>query len=170
MKFLITGATGRVGSRFVPHVLQKGHQVKALIRDDSKAHSLADLGVDIVKGDLTDAKSLPPAVKGIDVVIHLAAYFRVRNDDEGIKATNEFGTIALADAALTAGVKRFVFASTGLVYGSTNTRPCREDDQCTGSHMAYPASKIAAEDALLKIHKEKNLDVRIARFGFVYGA
>jgi nucleoside-diphosphate-sugar epimerase len=170
MKILITGATGRVGSRFAPHVLQKGHAVRVLLRDESKAKSLAELGAEVIKGDLNDAKSLIPAVKGIDLIIHLAAYFRVRNDDEGIKKTNESGTIALAEAAISAGVKRFVFASTGLVYGQENIHPSREEDQRNGLLMAYPASKIAAENSLLKMYKEKNFDIRIARLGFVYGA
>src|SRR5580698_5018372 len=71
---------------------------------------------------------LCPAVEGIDAVIHLAALFRTFTDNEGIIKTNHAGTVALANASIAAGVKRFIFASTGNVYGSDYGRPAKEDD------------------------------------------
>ena len=52
MKILITGATGKVGSRFVPRMLAKGHDVRILVRDAAKASALAELGARVVIGDL----------------------------------------------------------------------------------------------------------------------
>jgi nucleoside-diphosphate-sugar epimerase len=161
MKILVTGATGKVGSRFVPRLIAKGYDVTILIRDAAKAP-----GAKVVVGDLYDPNTLPPAVAGMDAVIHLAALFRTFTDNEGIVKTNHAGTVALAQAAITAGVKRFVFASTGNVYSSGYGRPAKEDDIVNiNDPRAYSSSKIAAEQELLKL----DLDVRVLRLGFVYG-
>ncbi len=170
MKILVTGATGKVGSRFVPRLLAKGHDVSILVRDAAKASTLAELGAQVVIGDLFNADTLPPAVEGMDAVIHLAALFRTFTDNEGIVKTNHEGTVALANAAMTAGVKRFIFVSTGNVYSSGYKHPAKEDDPVDiNNPRAYSSSKIAAEQELLSLHKNTGFDVRVLRLGFVYG-
>lgn len=170
MKILVTGATGKVGSRFVPRLLAKGYDVSILVRDAAKASELTGLGAKPITGDLYDAGTLPPAVAGMDAVIHLAALFRTFTDNEGIVKTNREGTIALAEAALAAGVKRFIFASTSNVYGGGYRRPAREDEKTDiNDPRAYSSSKIAAEQELLSLHQNKGFDVRILRLAFVYG-
>jgi len=170
MKILITGATGKVGSRFVPRMLAKGYDVRILVRDAAKASALVKLGARVVIGDLYSTDTLPPAVDGIDAVIHLAAFFRTFTDNEGIIKTNHTGTVALANASIAAGIKRFIFASTGNVYRSGYQHPAKEDDAVNiNDPRAYSSSKIAAEQELLSLHKNKGLDVRILRLGFVYG-
>lgn len=162
MKILVTGATGKVGSRLVPRLIAKGFDIRVLVRDASKA----PVGTEIAVGDLFDAASLGPAVAGIDAVIHLAALFRTFTDNEGIIKTNHDGTIALADAAVAAGVKRFVFTSTSNVYSPGYGHPAKEDDILNSNDpRAYSASKIAAEKELL----QRDMDVRILRLAFVYG-
>lgn len=166
MKILVTGATGKVGSRFVPRLLAKGYNVRILVRDASKAAALAALGAEVVTGDLFDAASLAPALADVDAVIHLAALFRTFTDNEGIIRTNYQGSVALGDAAVAAGVKRFIFVSTSNVYGSGYGHPAREDDPVNiNDPRPYASSKIAAEQELLK----KAMDVRVLRLGFVYG-
>jgi len=170
MKILITGATGKVGSRLVPRLIAKGHDISILVRDAGKASGLAELGAKPIVGDLYDAGTLPAAVQGMDSVIHLAALFRTLNDNEGIIKTNREGTSALAAAAMEAGVKRFVFTSTSNVYGPGYRRPAREDEVVDiNDPRAYASSKIAAEQQLLALHRERGFDVRILRLGFVYG-
>ena len=170
MKILVTGATGKVGSRFVSRILAKGYDVRILVRDAAKASALAELGAGVVIGDLNNADTLPPAVKGIDAVIHIAAFFRSFTDNEGIIKTNHAGTVALANAAIAAGVQRFIFTSTGNVYGSDNLRPSKEDDLVNvNDSRAYSSSKIAAENELISLYKNKGFDIRILRLGFVYG-
>jgi nucleoside-diphosphate-sugar epimerase len=169
-KILVTGATGKVGSRFVPRMLAKGYDVSILVRDVAKASALAELGAKVVVGDLNNADTLPVAVKGVDAVIHIAAFFRSFTDNEGIIKTNHAGTVALANAAIAAGVKRFVFTSTGNVYGTGYSRPSKEDDTVNiNDPRAYSSSKIAAENELIALHKTKGFDVRVLRLGFVYG-
>ena len=170
MKILITGATGKVGSRLVPRMLAKGYEVRILVRDSAKASALAELGASVVVGDLYTPDTLPAAVEGMDAVIHLAALFRTFTDTVGIVKTNHAGTVALANAAMAAGVKRFVFVSTGNVYGSGYRHPAREDDPVDiNDPRPYSSSKIAAEQELFSLHKNKGFDIRVLRLGFVYG-
>jgi nucleoside-diphosphate-sugar epimerase len=170
MKILVTGATGKVGSRFVPRLLAKDHEVSILVRDATKASALAELGAKVMVGDLFSPDTLPAAVEQIDAVVHLAALFRTFTDNEGIIKTNHAGTIALANAAISAGVQRFVFVSTSNVYNGGYQHPAKEDDLVNiNDPRAYASSKIAAEQELLLLHKNTGLDVRILRLGFVYG-
>jgi nucleoside-diphosphate-sugar epimerase len=170
MKILITGATGKIGSRLVPRLLAKGHNVRILVRDAAKASALVERGAEAVTGDLYSAATLPPAVAGMDAVIHLAALFRTFTDNAGIIKTNHEGTVALAKAAMAAGVKRFVFTSTGNVYGPGYRHPAREDDLVNiNDPRAYSSSKVAAEQELLSFYTNKGFDIRVLRVAFVYG-
>jgi len=170
MKILVTGATGKVGSRLVPRLLAKGYDVSILVRDIAKADDLIQSGAKAVTGDLFEPATLVPAVKGMDAVIHLAALFRTFTDNEGIIKTNREGSIALAQAAREAGVKRFVFTSTSNVYGSGYRRPARESEKVDiNDPRAYASSKIAAEQELISMQQNEGFDVRVLRLGFVYG-
>jgi nucleoside-diphosphate-sugar epimerase len=165
MTTLVTGATGRVGSRFVPRLLAS-RDVRVLVRDPERAGWFWDRGADVVPGDLRDPDAVKRAVAGVDAVVHLAAVFgaAVFGADEAVQV-NRDATEALARAARAAGVPRFVFASTSLVYGPGRGRPASEDDELAPGH-AYPRSKAAAERVLLAL---PGLDVRIVRLAFVYG-
>jgi nucleoside-diphosphate-sugar epimerase len=168
MTILVTGATGRVGSRFVPRLLQQAESVRILARDPGRAGSLGALGAEVVIGDLRDTGTLDNALKGIDAVVHLGAAFRGVSDEEAV-TTNHTATVELAESALRAGVRRFVYASTTLVYGPGRDRPALESDEPTPPGRAYPTSKALAEKALLHLHRDKGLPLRIARLAFVYG-
>lgn len=167
MHVLITGATGRVGSRFAPRLLQREDAVRVLVRQAERAEGLRQHGAEVVVGDLLQPDTLAQAVAGVDAIVHLAAFFRGATAEEA-HAVNLDGTLALAQAAIQAGVPRFVFASTNLVYGPGRGRPAREDDPPQPMH-AYPESKVAAEQALLELHHSQGLGLRIMRLAFVYG-
>src|SRR6478609_5303325 len=164
MKILITGATGKVGSRLSKRLAQRGDRVRALVRDASRAADLRDAGIELVTGDLLDQDSLAVAVRGVDAVVHCAAFFRGATPEQA-HAVNDLGSQQLAKAARAAVVKRFIFTSTGLVYGPSGGRLCAEDDPCAPL-AAYPVSKLAAERFLLALD---GLDVRVLRLPFVYG-
>jgi nucleoside-diphosphate-sugar epimerase len=164
MKILVTGATGKVGSRLSRRLAARGDDVRALVRDPARARDLCGARTELVTGDLLDADSLAAAVRGIDAVVHCAAFFRGATPEQA-HAVNDLGSQHLASAARAAGVKRFIFTSTGLVYGSNGGRLAREDDPCAPT-AAYPVSKLAAERFLLA---EDGLDVRVLRLPFVYG-
>lgn len=164
MDILVTGATGKVGSRLSKALAARGDRVRALVRDPSKATALERAGIALAKGDLLEVDSLAHAVRGVDAVVHCAAFFRGATPEQA-HATNDVGTQHLARAALAANVKRFVFTSTNLVYGATGGRVVTEDDACAPKH-GYPVSKLAAERFLLGL---SGLDVRVVRLPFVYG-
>lgn len=168
MNVFVTGATGKVGSRLVPRLLQRGHHVKLLVRDATRADCFYQQGAEVLEGDLLQTDNWVDALRGTDVVVHLAAQFR-GVDENTAKMSNIDASLALAHAALKADVPRFVFTSSNLVYGSGNhSRPNREDDELRPS-TPYPQTKAVAEDALLRIHREHGLGLRILRLAFVYG-
>lgn len=164
MFILVTGATGKVGSRLARRLVQRGDRVRALVRDPARAQALVSHGVELVQGDLLDAESLAGAVRGVDAVVHCAAFFRGATAEQAHEV-NDLGTQRLARAARSASVKRFVFTSTGLVHGPNGGRLAHEDDVCAPID-GYPSSKLAAERFLLAL---EGLDVRVLRLPFVYG-
>lgn len=171
-QILVTGATGRVGSRFVPRLLQhhRPEDVRILVRDPSRAATLADRGVDVVVGDLVDPEARRKAVAGMDAVVHVAAGVRT-GSPEAMPAVNTEGAVALAREALAAGVSRFVHVSTNLVYGPGGSRPAVEDDPLRPreAHAPYSTTKAAAERGLSELHRTAQLGLRIVRLAFVYG-
>ncbi|CAM5413006.1 NAD-dependent epimerase/dehydratase family protein [Streptomyces aurantiogriseus] len=171
MLTLVTGTTGQVGRRFVPRLLAQtrpGEKVRVLVRDAAGGERFAELGADVVVGDLRDAETLGKAVAGVDAVVNVAASFRGVPDEEAW-AVNRDAAVELGRAALASGVRRFVQVSTGLVYGVGRGRPLTEDDPVQpGGAMwgAYAESKAEAERELLALD---GLDVRVGRLPFVYG-
>ncbi|MBN8868965.1 MAG: NAD(P)H-binding protein [Solirubrobacterales bacterium] len=109
---LLTGATGSIGSRLLPRLLEEGHQVRCLLREPRK---LGDHRVDvqITMGDLRELRDpymLRQAMRGVDTVVHLAATVRDQPPYR-VEELNGLATIRLLEAAERAGVKRFVFFS-----------------------------------------------------------
>jgi nucleoside-diphosphate-sugar epimerase len=165
MRILVTGATGRVGRRFVPRLLQQRDPVRVLVRDEARAAA----GAEVLVGDLREPADVDRALDGVDAVVHLGAAFRGVDDAEAV-AVNRDATVQLGDAARRAGVARFVHVSTTLVYGPGRGRPAEEADAPAPQGLgAYPVSKAEAERALLRKHREEGLALRILRLGFVYG-
>ena len=168
MTVLVTGATGRVGTRLVPRILQQGIPVRALIRNPSRAEAFRRLGVEVVEGDLSDDQARDKALAGVDAVVHLAAVFRGASPDE-MTAVNHVATVELARSSLRAGVGRFVYVSTTLTYAPGPSRPARETDELVGGEPSYPVTKAAAEADLARMHRDEGLPLRVARLCFVYG-
>jgi nucleoside-diphosphate-sugar epimerase len=170
MKLFLTGATGRVGRHMLPRLAAQGHDVRALARSEVGAEQVKAAGAEPVLADLLDPDGYRTALGGRDAVVHLAAVLRSTDADE-IRQANLEATRRLADATLDAGVGRFVFASTNLVYPGGLGRPASEDDQPAplAAWGAYPATKAEAERALLALDRHRGLGLRIVRFGFVYG-
>ena len=109
---LLTGATGSIGSRLLPRLIEDGHQVRCLVREPRKlgAHRV---DVQITMGDLRELRDpymLRQAMRGVDTVIHLAASIRDQPPYR-VEELNGLATVRLLEAAERAGVKRFVFFS-----------------------------------------------------------
>ncbi|MCP4537254.1 MAG: NAD-dependent epimerase/dehydratase family protein [Chloroflexi bacterium] len=110
MRVLVTGATGFIGGSLAHYLMAQGHRVRALVRRDSP--SLAEAGIELLQGDVTDPESAQVAMQGIEVVFHLAAVRDVWGTPELIyRQVNVEGTQHLLDAAAKAGVGRFIYCS-----------------------------------------------------------
>lgn len=167
MTILVTGASGRVGSRTIKRLRGQGEGVRALIRDPAKAAPLAELGAEVVVGNVTDPTVLADAVKGVHSVVHLVTIFRDL-PGEAIVDVNHRAAVDLAEAALRAGVRRFVYCSTNQVYGPGRGRPALETDE-PDPDRPYSITKTAAERSLLELHRTHGLPLRIFRPPVIYG-
>ncbi|MEW6001525.1 MAG: NAD-dependent epimerase/dehydratase family protein [Nitrospirota bacterium] len=168
-KILVTGSTGFVGSHLCEKLIKKGCSVRALVRNTSRFSDLHHLGVEVVKGDLRDPDSLRVAVKGINVVYHIAAIFRQENiSRKEMWEINVQGTRNILDAAVNGGVQRFVHCSTIGVHGDIKEPPANEDTPYgPGDH--YQESKTDGERVVLKYMAEGRLPVVVFRPGGIYG-
>lgn len=160
MTILLTGGTGRVGSRLIPHLVDAGVECRALVRVGKGVPN----GVTPVEGDILDPESLSRAVEGVSAIVHFAALLGTPDSDAIWKVNLEGTRNLIAAAQLHAPEARFVMASTGLVYDEDAVHPALEDDPATPT-AAYPASKLAAEHEL----RDSGLTWSVLRLGFVYG-
>jgi nucleoside-diphosphate-sugar epimerase len=167
---LVTGATGKVGSHLVPRLLAQGFRVRALVRSGAKGLPLRDRGAEVVEGDLLRADSRVTVLKGVDTVVHFAAFFRGATAEQA-REVNLDGTERLATASRQTGVKNFLFASTSTVYPPGLDRPAQEGDSPGPKPPAtfYPASKVAAEAKLMEMDRSDGFGLCVLRLGFVYG-
>ena len=160
MTVLVTGGTGLVGSRLLRRFIDAGVGCRALVRPGKEV----PVGATLVEGDLLEVDSLKQAVESVSAIVHLAAVLRTQNENDIWRANLDGTKNLIAAAKAHAPQARFVMASTGLVYNADSSRPGREED-ATNPKLAYPASKIAAENEL----RNSGLNWSILRLGFVYG-
>ena len=137
LRSLVTGGAGYIGSHLVVSLLQAGHEV-VVVDDLSSGHLEAlrraeNLGGGRVRwfaGDIDDPAVMASALRGVDVVFHLAARKQVWESvlrPEAYLAANVGGTTALLDSMQRAGVTRLIHASSAAVYGTQSARPIVED-------------------------------------------
>lgn len=168
-KVLITGATGFTGGHLCRALVARGYAVRALVRDEQRAADLAALGVELVAGDLRDRTVLQRAAQGVDTVYHIAALFRQEKvAPQEMWAINADGTRNLLDAAIDAGVGRFVHCSTIGVHGAIKGPPATEESPY-GPGDDYQASKTAGEKIARQYMAEARLPITIFRPGGIYG-
>lgn len=111
MRTLVIGGTGYLGGKIVLEAIKSGHEVLALVRPNSNTSKLKQLGVAIVRGDITDPHTLPSAFEGIDAAVTSAIGYVARKSRDSLDSVDNQGNRNVADAALAAGVKRLVFFS-----------------------------------------------------------
>ncbi|MCI0434528.1 MAG: SDR family oxidoreductase [Gemmatimonadetes bacterium] len=110
MKILVAGATGSLGGRIARGLLERGDDVRCLVRERTDPAALREAGAAITIGDLRDAASLGPACRGIDVVISTAS--ATRRGDDSPENVDARGHHNLISAAREAGVDHFIVLST----------------------------------------------------------
>jgi nucleoside-diphosphate-sugar epimerase len=168
MVTLVTGATGFIGYRLVTALLERGDTVRGLVRDPGRAQNLRERGVELVRGDMTDADALHRAVRGVECIYHTAAVVGDWPDPVLTRRVNVHGTRSLVESAVAAGVRRVVHFSSLAVYGNRHhhgtdeSAPFRYGD-------TYTDAKIDSERAVLEIAARGRLETVRLRPGFVYG-
>lgn len=169
MRVLVTGATGKVGHAVAGALAQRGDDVRVLVRDAARAAGVVPPGVQAVVGDVTDAASLDPAVEGCEVVFNAMGLPEQWVRDERIfDRVNAQGTLAVAQAARRAGVRRLVHTSTEDVFHAE--RGARFDESQVAGYpkgTAYERSKQRAEE--LALSARDGLEVVIVNPSGVYG-
>lgn len=172
---LITGANGFVGRALCTALLNLGYRIKALTRC---SHAFEDGIQNIVLTDLKMKAPIQKAMKGVDVVIHLAARVHVMKESSldvlatlsAYRAVNVELTLNLARQAALAGVRRFIYLSSIKVNGERTEpgKPFKPDDM-PAPEDPYGVSKMEAELALLALSKETGMEVVIIRPPLIYG-
>jgi dihydroflavonol-4-reductase len=169
MRVLVTGATGKVGHAIASALLDRGDRVRALVRDPQRAAGILPAGIELLRGDATDATSLAAAAEGCELVFNAMGLPEQWVRDDGIfDRVNALGSGALASAAKRAGVRRFVHTSTHDVFHAESGQ--RFDETMLADHpkgTAYERSKQHAEELVLA--ERDGMEVVILNPAGVYG-
>ncbi len=165
---LVTGATGFLGHSLVAHLVAQGMSVRALARPSSDTRHLAQLGVEVVRGDVRQAAAIDAAVVGCRYVVHAAGLFRLWGEAREFERTNVEGTAYVLEAARRHSVERLVHVSTVAVVGSPPPAPIDETTPCKPADT-YQRSKLDGENLVRMFHATTGLPAVILRPGAFYG-
>lgn len=178
-RVLVTGADGFIGSHLVEALLNQGCKVRAFVYynafnscgwlDSFKQEKKRK--IDIFSGDVRDQNGVRKAVKGMDMVFHLAALigipFSYHSPDSYVD-TNIKGTLNILQAAREFKLKKILITSTSEVYGTAKYVPIEEEHPLQGQ-SPYSASKIGADKIAESFFKSFNIPVTIVRPFNTYG-
>ncbi|RMG68584.1 MAG: SDR family oxidoreductase [Calditrichaeota bacterium] len=174
MNYLVTGGAGFIGSNLVEALLARGHRVRVL--DNFATGNRENVKpfldrIDLIEGDLRSYHIVREAVAGMDFVLHQGALPSVPRSIQDPVTTNEVnvtGTLNLLHAALDAGVKRVVFASSSSIYGNSPVLPKRED-MMPNPLSPYAVSKLAGEKYCQVFSRIYGLHTVCLRYFNVFG-
>jgi dihydroflavonol-4-reductase len=170
VRFLVTGATGKIGHAVALRLAERGDDVVALVRSPAKAREALPAGVELAGGDVTEPESVRRAMEGVDGVFNCMGLFEQWFADPGIfERVNAEGARTVIAAARDAGVKRAVHTSTFDVFhadvGGTVSEAAVAD---YSKGTAYERSKQHAEELVLA-EGEHGIEVVIVNPSSVYG-
>lgn len=179
MNILVTGADGFIGSHLTEALVRDGHRVKAFVLYNSfnswgwLDHCGEDVrdSFEVFVGDIRDPYGVKEAMKGCDVVLHLAALIAIPysyHSPDTYVDTNIKGTLNVLQAARELGVARVVHTSTSEVYGTARFVPITEDHPLQGQ-SPYSATKIAADQLAYSFFASFGLPVVTVRPFNTYG-
>jgi nucleoside-diphosphate-sugar epimerase len=150
MKYLVTGGAGFIGSNIAEALLTRGHAVRIL--DNFATGRRQNITpfldkIELIEGDLRSYHIVREAVDGVDFILHQGALPSVPRSVKDPITTNQVnveGTLNILNAALDAGVKRVVFASSSSIYGDSEVLP-KQEDMFPNPLSPYAVSKMAGE-------------------------
>lgn len=169
MKILVTGGTGFTGKALVQRLLGLGHEVVALdYKEGLRTQELRDWGAEVVLGSVTDKAVVRRAMRGVELVHHVAAAFREMNvPDSYYHEVNVGGTRNVLEAALAEGVRKVVYCSTCGVHGNVDHPPAGEDAPIQPADY-YQRTKWEAEP-VVRDFNGRGLETVILRPAAIYG-
>ncbi len=172
-KVLVTGGAGFIGSHMVERLLRDGRDVRVLDNFATGHRANLEVGgdVDLIEGDIQSYERVHNAVRGCEVVFHLAALPSVPRsiqDPLTSTASNVTGTLNVLLAARDEGVRRVVFSSSSSVYGPQREYPQREDAPARPI-SPYGVSKLAAEGYCRAFTQVYGLETVAVRYFNVFG-
>jgi len=176
-KILITGAAGFIGSHLTEFLLNKGYNVKAFVKYNSRNNWgwLENSGklndIEVISGDIRDYDSVKSAMKDCTSVFHLAALIGIPYSYVSPLAyvrTNIEGTYNILQSAKEYDLHNLIITSTSETYGSAQYIPIDEKHPSVGQ-SPYSATKIAADELALSYFRSFDLPVRIVRPFNTYG-
>lgn len=179
MKIIVTGADGFIGSHLVEELVKRGHEVKAFVQYNSFNSwgwlDNCDPSIrgqfEVVSGDIRDSYGIKNAIKGCDVVAHLAALIAIPfsyNSPDSYVDTNVKGTLNVLQACRELDVIRVIHTSTSEVYGTAKFVPITEEHPLQGQ-SPYSATKIAADQLAFSFFNSFELPVVTLRPFNTYG-
>ena len=166
---LVTGATGFTGGHLARYLHGRGCLVRALVRDPNRARDLASDGIALEIGDVRDESVLARAMRGVDVVYHIAALYREAGLADRVYFdvnARAVGTVIATAAA--AGVRRVVHCSTVGVHGDVEHPPANEDAPLRPGDV-YQRAKVEGERIARDAAARHKIEVVIARPSGIYG-
>lgn len=167
-KVLVTGATGFVGGRLVERLLlEEGASVRALVSHFGRAAWLSRTQAEMVSGNVTDEQSLRRAVDGCEVVFHCAA--AMGGDARTMHQVNVLGTENVIKASLAVSSAKVIHVSSMAVYGRRLPDGLDETHPPNPGDDVYGQTKLAAEQIVMRYHRECGLPVVILQPTIVYG-
>ena len=162
--YLVTGATGFIGSAIVRRLLLRNQAVRILSRPNSDHSNIRDLNVEVFEGDLLSGASIRNAVEGCEGVFHVAADYRLwsRNPADMFRV-NVDGSRYIIEAAIEAGVRRIVYTSSVAVLGNNQNQPADEETPVSYQEMIgpYKQSKFRAEEVVRQLIADRKAPVVI---------
>lgn len=177
-KVLVTGADGFIGSHLTEYLIRQGYDVRAFVLynsfnswgwlDSSPPEIKNEL--DVFTGDIRDPNGVRAAMKGCDVVLHLAALIAIPysyHSPDSYIDTNIKGTLNVLQAARDFGVK-VIHTSTSEVYGTARFVPITEEHPLQGQ-SPYSATKIGADQLALSFYRSFDTPVTVLRPFNTYG-
>jgi dihydroflavonol-4-reductase len=173
VRAFVTGATGFIGGRLARRLRERGDEVVALVRSETRAAPLRDIGCELVRGDLGAVEAIRDGCRGCDAAFHVAAIYEVgvaRSRRDELFEANVRGTELVLDTAADLGVARIVYVSTIGAFGNTGGRVV--DEAHRHSHESYLSlyeeTKALAHDAAVE-RIDRGGPVIIVQPGGVYG-
>lgn len=158
---LVTGASGFVGSAVARIAQQKGYAVRVLMRPTSPRTNVADLGAEIVTGDMRDEASMRAALRGVRYLFHVAADYRLWAPDPlEIERANLEGAVATMRAARAEGVERIIYTSSVATLKVTSAGVAADETAPLTPEQAigvYKRSKVLAERAVERMIADEGL-------------